>query len=153
MSSPRWRKSCAPRWRTRSRPAPSGTGFRRSRRRTPPLCASRPIAQLLAESHYAGTVELYSEPPRLVAEAGTHPRASEVARWQDGTTFTNLRHEPLRLDDPAVVALVRLMDGTLTRDELAQRIAPMLPAHERGNARERVDAYLRDLAMLGFVAG
>jgi len=115
--------------------------------------AARPVAQLLAEAYYAGTVDLYVEPPRLAAAAGERPVASAIARWQGGPQLTNLRHEPLRIDDPLVLSLIRLMDGTRTRSELADLLAPSLLAQERGAARERVDTYLEHLALHGLVAG
>lgn len=114
---------------------------------------ARPLAHLLAESHYAGTVDLYTVPPLLAAEAGERPVASRVARAQAGPLLTSLRHEPLRIDDARALALLKLMDGTRTRDELAHLLAPMMAAQDRGKARERIDAYLRDFALLGFITG
>lgn len=114
---------------------------------------ARPFGQLLAEAHYGGSVELFAHPPALAAVPGERPVASRIARWQDGPVITNLRHEPLTLDDPIARALLRALDGTRTHDELAGLLAPLLPPHERAAARARVDTYLRDFAMLGLLAG
>ena len=46
------------------------------------ILAARPLPALLAETCYAGMVELYVHPPRLAAVAGERPCASPVARWQ-----------------------------------------------------------------------
>ncbi len=115
--------------------------------------AARPLPQLLAEAHYAGTVDLYTEPPRLVPAAGERPVASPIVRWQGGPHLTNLRHESLRIDDPTALALLKLMDGTRTRGQLADLIAPTLPADERGAARERIDMYLRHFALHALLVG
>ncbi len=114
---------------------------------------ARPLPQLLAESHYAGLVELHTVAPGLVATAGERPVASPVVRWQQGPHLTNLRHETLRIDDASALAMLQLMDGTRTRAELADLLVPMLSAQDRATARERVDLYLRDFAMLGLMAG
>lgn len=114
---------------------------------------ARPLPQLLAEAHYAGSVDLYTEPPRLVPVAGAHPVASPIVRWQAGPHLTNLRHESLRVDDPLALSLLKAMDGTRTRAELADLIAPSLPAAERGAARERVDMYLKHFALHALLVG
>ena len=51
---------------------------------------------------------------------GERPEASPVARWQAarGPELTNLRHDPVRLDDPLGRALVGLCDGTRDRAAL-----------------------------------
>lgn len=115
--------------------------------------AARPLPQLLAEAHYAGSVELYAEPPPLAAVGGERPVSSPVVRWQGGPQLTNLRHEPLRIDDPQALALLKLMDGTRTRADLADLIAPSLPAAERGAARERVDTHLGHFAIHALLTG
>jgi hypothetical protein len=68
----------------------------------------------------AGEVELFAGPARHVPVAGARPEASPVARWQAarGAELTNLRHEPVRLDDPLGRFLVRLCDGTRDRAAL-----------------------------------
>ena len=116
--------------------------------------AARPVAALLAEACYAGTVDLYTEPPPLAATAGERPVASPVVRWQAGRqpNLTNLRHEPMRIDDPHALALLSLMDGTRTPDELALALASRLPDADRPQASERMSTYLSQFALHGLLA-
>jgi hypothetical protein len=69
-------------------------------------------------------VELSSAPARHVTAAGERPEASPVARWQAarGPELTNLRHDPVRLDDPLGRALIRLCDGTRDRAGLVDAL-------------------------------
>jgi hypothetical protein len=116
--------------------------------------AARPVPALLAEACYAGMVELYTHAPPLSASAGEHPVASAIVRWQAArqSSLTNLRHEPMRVDDPHALALLALMDGTRTRDDLAAALASRLPEAERPRARERTAAYLSQFALHGLLA-
>ena len=116
--------------------------------------AARPVAALLAEACYAGTVDLYTEPPPLAATAGERPVASPVVRWQAGRqpNLTNLRHEPMRIDDPHALALLSLMDGTRTRDELALALASRLSDADRPQASARMSTYLSQFALHGLLA-
>ncbi|MFO1304932.1 MAG: PqqD family peptide modification chaperone [Burkholderiales bacterium] len=116
--------------------------------------SARPVAQLLAEACYAGSVELYTEPPPLAHAPQERPRASAIVRWQAGRqpNLTNLRHEPLRIDDPHALALLALMDGTRTRDALASALAARLPDAERAQAAERLTTYLSQFTLHGLLA-
>lgn len=116
--------------------------------------AARPVPVLLAEACYAGSVELYTEPPPLASSPGERPRAGAVARWQAARqpNLTNLRHEPLRLDDPHALALLAAMDGTRTRDDLATALAARLPEPERAQAGERLSTYLSQFTLHGLLA-
>jgi 2-polyprenyl-3-methyl-5-hydroxy-6-metoxy-1,4-benzoquinol methylase len=117
--------------------------------------AARPVPALLAEASYAGMVELYAHPPPLVAGVSERPVASPVVRWQAARQpgLTNLRHEPLRIDDPHALALLASMDGTRTRDDLASALAARLPEAERPGAGERIATYLSQFALHGLLAG
>ncbi|MFO1312707.1 MAG: class I SAM-dependent methyltransferase [Burkholderiales bacterium] len=116
--------------------------------------AARPVPQLLAEACYAGTVELFTQPPPLAHAPSERPRASVIVRWQAARqpNLTNLRHEPLRLDDPHALALLALMDGTRTRDDLAEALAARLPDAERAQAPERLASYLSQFTLHGLLA-
>ena len=116
--------------------------------------AARPVAQLLAEACYAGTVDLYTEPPPLASVAAERPRASAIVRWQAPRQpmLTNLRHEPLRIDDPHALALLVMMDGTRTHDDLEAALALRLPEHERTQAGERLTTYLSQFTLHGLLA-
>jgi len=117
--------------------------------------AARPVAALLAEASYAGTVDLYTEPPPLVAAVSERPVAGRVARWQAARqpNLTNLRHEPMRIDDPHALALLASMDGTRTRDDLAESLAARLPDADKSQAPERTSTYLSQFALHGLLAG
>lgn len=116
--------------------------------------AARPLPLLLADACYAGMVDLYVEPPPLAARAGEMPCASPVVRWQAARQrgVTNLRHEPLRIDDPLALRLLALADGTRTRTALASALAAALPAAEHAGAGARVDQYLAHFALHGLLA-
>jgi len=116
--------------------------------------AARPVPVLLAEACYAGAVELYTEPPPLASSPGERPRAGAVARWQAARqpNLTNLRHEPLRLDDPHALALLAAMDGSRTRDDLAAVLGARLAEDERAQAGERVATYLSQFTLHGLLA-
>jgi len=115
--------------------------------------AARPLPAILADACYAGMVDLYTRPPALAASAGVRPRASPVARWQAQRQpgVTNLRHEPIRIDDPHALLLLTTLDGTRTRIELAADLAARLPPAERAQAGERVEAYLAQFALHGLL--
>ena len=117
--------------------------------------AARPVPALLAEASYAGTVDLYTHPPPLVASIGERPVAGPIVRWQAARqpNLTNLRHEPLRIDDPHALALLALLDGTRTRDDLSAALAARLPDAEKPQAGERISTYLSQFALHGLLAG
>jgi len=117
------------------------------------IAAARPVPVLMAEACYAGSVELYVDPPALAAAAGERPVASPVVRWQASRqpSVTNLRHETLRIDDPLALALLVRADGTRTRADLAAAMAAQLPEAERMSAGERVATYLSHFAVLGLL--
>jgi protein-L-isoaspartate O-methyltransferase len=115
---------------------------------------ARPVAALLAEASYAGTVDLYAHPPRFSAAVSARPVASPIVRWQAKRqpNLTNLRHEPLRIDDPHALAMLVLLDGTRTRDDLAVALASRLPDADKATAGERVATYLSQFALHGLLA-
>ena len=82
------------------------------------------LAAALWRAFRAGELELSASRDRHVTAAGERPEASAVARWQAarGPDLTNLRHEPVRLDDPLGRALVRLCDGTRDRTALVDAL-------------------------------
>jgi 2-polyprenyl-3-methyl-5-hydroxy-6-metoxy-1,4-benzoquinol methylase/methyltransferase-like protein len=110
---------------------------------------ARPLPALLAEACYAGTVDLYTHRPPLAAVPGERPQASPIVRWQARRqpNLTNLRHEPLRVDDPLALSLLVLLDGTRTRADLAAALASSLPDEERAHASQRVATYLSHFAL------
>ena len=82
------------------------------------------LAAELWQAFRAGEVELASAPDRHVTAAGERPATSALARWQAarGPELTNLRHEPVRLNDPLGRMLIRLCDGTRDRPALVDAL-------------------------------
>ncbi len=115
---------------------------------------ARPLPSLLAEACYAGTVDLYAYPPPLAAAAGERPTASAVVRWQAARqpSITNLRHETMRIDDPAALRLLVRLDGTRDHAALIDAFAAEFPAAERALADERLRSYLAGFALHGMLA-
>ena len=70
---------------------------------------------------FSGAVDLHTRPLPIVAVAGGRPRAFAVARWQAGRgdAVTNLRHEPVRIEDAVARAVVAACDGTRDHATLA----------------------------------
>jgi SAM-dependent methyltransferase len=82
------------------------------------------LAEALWRAFRAGEVELSAAPARHVTVVSARPEVSPVARWQAarGPELTNLRHDPVRLDDPLGRALVELCDGTRDRAALVDAL-------------------------------
>jgi SAM-dependent methyltransferase len=82
------------------------------------------LAEALWRAFRGGEVELSAAPARHVTVVSARPEASPVARWQAarGPELTNLRHDPVRLDDPLGRALVSLCDGTRDRAALVDAL-------------------------------
>ena len=88
----------------------------------------------------ADLVALHVRAPAYAASAGERPRASALARLQaeQAIDVTSLRHENVRMEEPAARLLLALLDGTRDRAALRADLAaaggPELPA--RGARRE-----------------
>jgi len=112
---------------------------------------ARPVADLLVDAFFAGSVDLYVQPPPLAASASERPRASPVVLWQAARqpAVVNLRHETLRIDDPYALQLLGLLDGTRTRAELAAAMTTGPPAS--GGADATIAAWLARFALHGLL--
>jgi methyltransferase-like protein len=77
------------------------------------------LANELMMSYGVGVIELRMRAPTLALEASQRPLASPLARLQAerGRPLTNLRHEPVQLDE-ANRQVLRLLDGTRDRAAL-----------------------------------
>ena len=82
--------------------------------------------------------------------AGERPRASALARWQieRQPEVTTLLHAVVRIDDEPGQILLRLLDGTRTRDEIRRDLAA---AGGPELAPEQLDVNLRSLGELGLL--
>ena len=96
-----------------------------------------------------GAAELHSIGPAFVIEAGARPQASALARLQAvrGSPVTNLRHEPVAVDD-ADRRLLPLLDGVRLREEIAAQEWDGQPA---GDEAGKLDQALARLARQAFL--
>jgi Predicted methyltransferase regulatory domain len=96
----------------------------------------RSVEALLLEACISGVVEAHVWMAALVGDAGERPLASPVARWQarNGERITNLRHETLTFKDVSARRLLALLDGTRTREVLAEAWAEALAEDLPGDA-------------------
>ena len=98
----------------------------------------------------ADFVALHVHAPQYAAIAGERPRASALARLQAERAIdvTSLRHENVRMEEPAARRLLTLLDGTRDRDALRAGLAaaggPELPP-------DALEASLADLGALGLL--
>lgn len=97
------------------------------------------VAAALLHCWRIGMLRLYLDPPVYAAQPSAAPRAAAVARHlaAHGRQPINLRHETITLA-PEHRAILPLLDGTRTREQLAA---------ESGLSREAVERALGQLAM------
>ncbi len=83
------------------------------------------LAAALLDGFRAGVVEPHVDPPRWADRPGERPRASALARLQaaDAIDLTTLRHENVRMEEPAARRLLRLLDGTRDRAQISAELA------------------------------
>ena len=114
---------------------------------------ARSIRALLFEACLADEVVLHIQPPRLTEIASERPLASPVTRWQArrGTTITNLCYEPLPIPEVPPRALLALLDGTRTPDELDAAVGAALGVDDPAARRQFIAAYVREFGRLGFL--
>jgi hypothetical protein len=86
------------------------------------------LREILLALYSAGVVELRTILPPAVWTPGPKPAASPLARWQieRGDIVTTLLHFPVQVEDEIGRSLLKWLDGTLTRDELWDRLWRML---------------------------
>ena len=89
-------------------------------------------------------------PPARALVPGERPLASALARWQieRQPEVTTLLHAVVRIDDEAGQTLLRLLDGTRTREEICRDLAA---AGGPELAPEQLDLNLRSLGELGLL--
>lgn len=89
------------------------------------------LASTVLNSYAAGVVELHFAPSHFVLACGPTPEAGALPRLQAarGSRVTNLRHEPVNVDE-LTRQLLPLLDGTKTRQGIASLAWPALPHSE-----------------------
>lgn len=83
------------------------------------------LAVALLHGFRSGLVEPHVDPPRWAQKPGERPHASALARLQaaEAVDLTSLRHENVRMEEPAARRLLRLLDGTRDREAIVAELA------------------------------
>ncbi|MFI5380680.1 MAG: methyltransferase regulatory domain-containing protein [Tepidisphaerales bacterium] len=78
----------------------------------------------------SGLLHCYRTPSKFFTSVSNKPRASRLARVlsQGSTRLTNLRHEPIDMDENWS-RFLRLLDGTRTIDDLVREVPGSNPEH------------------------
>ncbi len=78
----------------------------------------------------SGLLHCYRTPPKFFTSVSNKPRASALARAlsHGSTRLTNLRHEPIDMDENWA-RFLRLLDGTRTIDDLVREMPGSNPEH------------------------
>jgi hypothetical protein len=107
------------------------------------------LATEILRLHLGGVAELHRAAPPFVLASGPRPEAGAIARRAAprGAANANLRHEPIVLRDDER-ALLPLLDGTRTREEIAASRWPTLREAERLAALDAVLVSLGRQALL-----
>ena len=107
------------------------------------------LAAEILRMHLGGVAELHRAAPPFALASGPRPEAGAIARRDAprGAASANLRHEPIVLREEER-ALLPLLDGTRTRDQIAASRWPALPEAERLAALDAALALLGRQALL-----
>lgn len=72
---------------------------------------------MLLNAYATSTIELLTQAQEFVLEAGEHPCASRLARFEleSGNDLSNLRHNTVRVEGKLAAQLLSLLDGTRDR--------------------------------------
>ena len=94
-------------------------------------------------------------PPSLVSHPGEHPSVNALARVQaakGSMLLATVRHAMIEVDEPSARALVPLIDGTRTRQDLAKELAE-LNAMPLTDAWGHLEEMLAKFARVGMMDG
>ncbi len=86
-------------------------------------------AAFLLDLFKAGMVQLHTYQAPFADLAGAHPRVSDFARWQienGGQSVTTLTGGNLEVKDIMQRAMIVLLDGTLSREDLESKLGDLL---------------------------
>jgi SAM-dependent methyltransferase len=116
------------------------------------------LAQFIATVWMAELVLLHGDLPRYADTVSERPIASPLARLQvrTGPFASTLLHTSMRFDDAPSRAMIQLLDGTRTRDEIASELAATFPPDQRpdpATLRAGLDRNLERLAKGGLLVG
>jgi SAM-dependent methyltransferase len=116
-----------------------------------PLASRDNALLLLLNAAYAGVIVPLGAPAGIAARASDRPRAFAPARWQAPRHdfVVNLRHDGVAFTDPAMRALLPLVDGTRDRDALVASLTSVAPTMR--DPRRALDEYLAHFARLGIL--
>ena len=98
-------------------------------------------------------VELVTFPTPLSNTGGERPNASRLARAQiaaGSARVASLRHYSIAFDDPPSLEFMAMLDGTRTRDELADHVSASRGL-SREDAREKIDMAIKSFAGYGLL--
>jgi SAM-dependent methyltransferase len=117
-----------------------------------------PLTELLAGAWMSGMIELNGHVPRYAETVSDRPVASPLARIQvrTGPLATTLLHATMRFDDAPSQMLVRLLDGTRTREQIAKDVVAAFPPDKRPDPaalKAGLDRNLERLAKAGLLVG
>lgn len=108
----------------------------------------------------SGIVQVQLFQPEFVSAAGEKPIANAFARWQaehECDSLTTVTGFNLQLSNPAVVELIRLLDGTRDRAQLTREMLERyeIPDEKRRDFEEEmpklIDIHLQELANCGML--
>ncbi len=118
---------------------------------TPGSPPTRALAEL-ARRFVGGDLILRADPTPVAARAGERPTAFAPARTATGATeiVPNLYHEAVRVDDPDARRALSLLDGAMTRDDLASALGAPFSGPV---GRARLDGMLAMLARNALLTG
>ena len=108
---------------------------------------------LLMRLVVAKFVEIHAWKAPVAGEVSTFPRASACARQEARTRSfaTTLLHGTLRLDDPVVVRLLLLLDGTRDRRSLLDAMKGEFPAMQEEGVKSGIESSLKHLLGIGML--
>jgi hypothetical protein len=117
-----------------------------ARKRAADTTPEAAIESAVMQTYATGLLELYVQPPAVVAAAGEHPTAFAPARWQAANAdfVTNVYHEAIEVNEPVLRQLLTLLDGTRTRRQLlADTGAAFGGANGPGLLQKALDQFAR----------
>lgn len=91
------------------------------------------IADLLGAAWRIGLCELHGHVPTYESKASERPKACPFARLQvrSGTMATSRNHALMKFDDAPSRRLIELLDGTRTREQIADGMVDAFPPGQR----------------------